>query len=386
MARLQSNILTGDPGRAQTAAVGVLALLAGLQIFLLGRAIFTPATDAQTAPLPLEPPPPALLNPPMPGQLAGEPGAVAVGPVPGGLPNQLNPPLPGMLAGEVVSPPALAAPPPTPVTAAKDGAPPIDPEVAELLETVKEMRAAGETESVLELLRAAEGMDQNHPLVLHEIAQTYEIMGLSDHARAYWQRLEALGADAAGGLHATARKKLGRSDEVAVVPPPTAKPVFPLPEASTGTVQAAPGAALGIGPCQIVHDLTVTSGDRRVLRIPILRLGSEQIDPNAVNVDVFFYDLVNGSKVEPTRADPPMFNWMAMPVDWSGLGAEPLDVVYHLPRLSMEEQARHGLREYHGYVVKLYYQNRLQATASDPEDLLDLDPTPAEPTRSETAP
>ena len=395
MARQESSILTGTPGRAQTAAVGVLALLAIVQIGLLLRSAFSPGKDLpatlSSQPTPAvssNPPTPGPFSPPLPGQLANAAAAPDTASDLASGPSAFNPPAPGMLAGDLAPPPSASNPPVATAPAPSRTAPSIDPEVAELLKTVAELRAAGETESILDLLRAAEGMDQNQPAVLHELALTHEQMGLNDVARSYWQRLEMLGTAGAGDLYALARQKLGRTDEVAVIAPPNATPVFPVPTASSGTVRSAPGAALGIGSCQVVQDLTVKDGDRRVLRIPILRTGSATIDPNAVNVDVFFYDLVNGGKVEPTRADPPMFSWMAMPVDWSGLGAEPLDVVYHLPKLTMDEQVRQGLRQYHGYIVKVYYQNRLQATAAEPEDLLnmDLDSSSAEAARSDSAP
>lgn len=396
MARQDSPILTGTPGRAQTAAVAVLVLLVGLQITLLLRPLVFPRTKAPVASAPPQEPMPGVskstapspLTPPLPGQLANDAASPAVPTLSSNLPSAFNPPAPGMLAGDNALPPSPGLP-----SSAADSAgasavptPAMDPEVAELLKSVAEMRAAGETESALDLLRAAEGMDQNQPAVLHELALTHEQMGLNDIARSYWQRLEMLGSNGAGELYALARRKLGRSEEVAVLSPPTATPVFPVPTSSSGTVRSSPGAALGIGACQVVQDLTVKDGDRRVLRIPLLRTGSTPIDPNAVNVDVFFYDLVNGGKVEPTRADPPMFSWTAMPVDWSGLGAEPLDVVYHLPKLTLEEQVRQGLRQYHGYIVKVYYQNRLQATAADPENLLDLEATSAEGPRPDSAP
>ncbi len=386
MARLESSILTGDPGRAQTAAVTVLALLAGAQMLLIAKALWHPA----------EPPPsgpaaaasqasapaaaPSLLSPPRPGQLAGGPELTAP---PAFSSPGLSPPAPGMLAND--SP--AATPPPPPASQSPAPPPRTDPEVAELLTTVTQLRASGETQSVLELLSAAEGMAQNHPEVLKEFALTYEQMGFHDQARQYWQRIEALGSTAAGPLHLTAREKLGRAGEVEVISPPSATPVFPIsPAVASGEIETAPEAVLGIGPCHISLDATNTEGDRRLLRIPILRLRDEQIVPADVNVDVFFYDLVNGARVEPTRADPPMFNWMAMPVDWTGLGAEPLDVVYHLPRLSIDEEKTHGIREYHGYVVKLYYQNKLQATAADPGELLKSSGTPAEDAPSKASP
>jgi hypothetical protein len=123
--------------------------------------------------------------------------------------------------------------------------------------------------------------------------------------------------------------------------------------------------------CRVVKDLAVGKGDRRTLQIPIVRVGAKRIDPSAVNVDVFFYDRVNDSQVEPTRADPPVSSWVASPVDWSGEGMEPLDVTYFLPPMSAKEVLDHGRRDFHGYLVRLYYQDRLQAVVAEPRELLE---------------
>jgi hypothetical protein len=276
-----------------------------------------------------------------------------------------------------------------------------DPEVAELLQTVAQLRSAGETEGLLELLRAAEGMDQNHPAVLKEFALTYEQMGLTDKAREYWQRIVAGGEATGGVFFGMAQQRLERLGAALTTPnfPPgpgaaLTPPNFPpgpgaaltppnmvggipaVPE-SPGKVTQEAGAKLGVGGCQVVKDMAVVDGDRRALRIPIVKLGAEAIDPSAVNVDVFFYDRVNDGKVEPTRADPPVASWVASPVDWSGAGMEPLDVTYFLPPMTAQEVKNHGRREFHGYLVKLYYQDRLQAVVAEPRELLEASSAPA---------
>jgi hypothetical protein len=271
-----------------------------------------------------------------------------------------------------------------------------DPEVAELLQTVAQLRSAGETEGLLELLRAAEGMDQNHPAVLKEFALTYEQMGLTDKAREYWQRIVAGGEASGGVFFGMAQQRLERlgaatggpsfppepgagSDTgpgVVLTPPNMVGGIPAVPRSSEKVTQEA-GAKLGVGGCQVVKDMAVVDGDRRTLRIPIVKLGDEAIDPSAVNVDVFFYDRVNDGKVEPTRADPPVASWVASPVDWSGAGMEPLDVTYFLPPMTAQEVKNHGRREFHGYLVKLYYQDRLQAVVAEPRELLEESSAPA---------
>ena len=400
MAHPESAILSKDTGRAQSAALVVLCLLAGTQVGLVGRALWL--AGAGRSPVLGATPAAATVT------VAAAERAAPVG-------GAAMPPLPGQLAGqELATPPPLAQTSPgwavpTPGMLASDGAPgaggpfnanpltplPMDPEVAELLETVAQLRASGDTSGVMELLRAAEGMDENNVAVLKEFAQTYEQMGLTDKAQEYWRRIESQGPARAGAVFPLAQQRasLGRAPSSLVAAglpgneeeplPGAGLTMPPLPtEAALGALPlvasrmgllTADGAVLSVGASQVGRDLAVNVGERQTLRIPIVRTGSSEIEPTAVNVDVFFYDLVNGTVVEPTRADPPVSTWMAAPVDWTAEGIEPLDVVYYLPQMTDDEIKNHGQRRFHGYVVKLYYQNKLQVTAAEPSDLLDLD-------------
>lgn len=391
MVRPESSILAKDTGRVQTAALGVLCVLAGLQLGLLGwsawEAMREPRVNGVTVTESVMERAPSmggqvererravvadLSMPPQPGELAGG-SRVPMGRPPGMAPG-LTPPMPGMLAGEAPEA-GVGVELERPVGVLSLPAP--DPEVAELLQTVAQLRAGGETDGLMDLLKAAEGMDQNHPAVLKEFALTYEQMGLTEKAGEYWQRIVGLGAPVSGifyGLAQQRLEKLGRGVGAAGVPNgPSA--ILPEPNVTGGRVpvekvMSEKGATLGVGGCRVEKDLAVGKGDRRTLRIPIVQLEKGAIEPSAVNVDVFFYDRVNGSRVEPTRADQPVSSWVASPVDWKGEGMELLDVTYFLPPMSAQEVLDHGQREFHGFLVKVYYQDRLQAVVAEPRELL----------------
>ncbi|MCB1225241.1 MAG: hypothetical protein KDK99_05465 [Verrucomicrobiales bacterium] len=372
MARPTSPILAADTGRAQAAALAVLAVLAGLQVLLLAgswwlaarrggemkpdlQADGAGAGGAATS---------ALGAPPQPGQLAGESSSLSTLAFSTGT--ATAPPMPGELAGDsagLTTAPTMAAPlgavqAPSAGTAARH------PELEELLDTVRQLRPLDDTAGMLAVLRRCEELQPGDPEVQSEFALTYEQMGLNDKAALYWRKLAEAGPAVAGDFYGMA---VGRLKELGELGPAE------QPQASTqASVQTAAQGdqVLKIGPCAVVKDPAVTQGERITLRIPIQRLVEGYIEPTAVSVDVFFYDLVNGSKVEPTRADPPVSRWVAEPVDWSGQPEEePLDMVYFLPPMSSQEVKDHGERQFYGYVVKLYYQNRLQDTAAAPPDL-----------------
>jgi hypothetical protein len=95
-----------------------------------------------------------------------------------------------------------------------------------------------------------------------------------------------------------------------------------------------------------------------------------------MDLEVFFFDKVNGGHVAQTIAPEPVEAWQSTPVDWSGSGEETLDVVYHLPALSAAEIQQHGRRTYYGYMLRLYYNNKLQDVAAEPRDLLEFGSSP----------
>jgi hypothetical protein len=237
----------------------------------------------------------------------------------------------------------------------------------EMIELAKQVRGIGDMQGALEVLKRADLQFPNNPAVLAETAQCYEQMGLADKANANWRQLEAMNPAQAAGYRDLASRRLST---------PAAAP------AATSIASLSEGPkVLSLGACQATRDASSTTGERVVLRIPVLRQGNGAVDPNQVDIDVFFFDRVNGEKVAQTIADEPVTNWGALPVDWSGIGEEPLDVTYFLPQLTPGEIQAHGRRSYHGYVVKLYYQHKLQDVSAEPRDLLDFGSTsPPRPT------
>lgn len=237
----------------------------------------------------------------------------------------------------------------------------------EFLRIAREVRDLGDTQGALETLRRADLEMPDEPAILAETALTYEKMGLRDKAMSSWKLIEALGPQRGGRFHTLASRKIsGTAGAAETATPPAASgpaPILPTIDRNR---------ALRLGPCLISRDLNTTVGERLVLRVPIIHQSVEPIDTQKVDIDVFFFDRVDGQRVELTIADEPVSTWVSSPVDWAGAGEEQLDIVYHLPPLSETELRAHGRRAYHGYVVKLYYQHRLQDAAAEPSDLLEF--------------
>ncbi|MCA9972048.1 MAG: tetratricopeptide repeat protein [Anaerolineales bacterium] len=420
-----STILAPDRERASVVAWGTLGVLVLAQIGLAANLLLSgdpdtaktpqpatptpaivPAIAAQTSVVPeigqIAAPPPTVIQPPPPGSLAA-PQVAAPAPVvsnqpppigsfqqPSVAPTQpaapvpvIPPPIPSptpVAASSTAPAPPPTSPPPVAAAAATTKAPAPDfskPQAvkpdpaAELLRdvdyvvtTAKEIRGMSDMQGALEMLKRADQLNPDHPAIIAEMAQTYEQMGIADKATDNWRRIQLLGETRAGSYFALAARRLGAG------PAATASPLINTAAGAEGEKR------LRLGACQVKRDFATNNGERYVLRVPIIRAGSQTVDGQAMDVEGFFFDRVNGTQVAQTIAPEPVESWQSTPVDWSGSGEETLDVVYHLPVLSAAEIQQHGRRTYYGYMLRLYYNNKLQDVAAEPRDLLEFGSSP----------
>lgn len=385
-------IQQASQGRASAVALGILCTLMAAETGLLVRAVMhaegaakesqTPTASPTALPVPplVLTAPPVSISPPPVGQLAAPAAPVMQAPASSGfgppavgslqltppstapvatLPTAPPPPVVASASAPVKSGPEASAPPPNASPPAKAGDAAASMPLAEMIDLAKQVRSLGDMQGTLEVLKRADLQFPASPEVLAETASTYETMGLTDKAVSLWKQLAAMDSSRSGGFGDLAKRKLNVDGT--------------SPGASAPTFSGDFGPkVLSLGACAASRDPSAVNGEKVVLRIPILRNGNSTIDPSQVDIDVYFFDRVNGEKVAQTIADEPLSAWGSPPVDWSGIGEEPLDVTYFLPTLTPGEIAAHGRRAYHGYVVRLYYQHKLQDVAAEPRDLLDF--------------
>lgn len=299
------------------------------------------------------------LGPPPVGSLAGGPVSA-----PGGVPAAVVPASSPALGGlDGVMPESIPALPSVEQIMSKDSS---KMSAEEMVAMAKYVRSLEDMQGALQTLREADLRFPNSPVVLAEMAQCYEQMGLQEKATSVWRQIKLMDPARAGGYRDLADRRLN-TPEAAPPPAPAAVTGF----SQTTSASDAP-KVLSLGACQETKDSRMTNGEKVVLRVPILRVGNVPVDPSRVDIDVFFFDRVNGEKVAQTIADEPVSSWTAEPVDWTGIGEEPIEVTYFMPSLTSGEVAVHGRRSYHGYVVKLYYDHKLQDVSANPRDLLDF--------------
>ena len=267
------------------------------------------------------------------------PAAVAVAPAPAVAP---EPPAPDAAAG------AAAA------TASVDPFPITDERVRFFLGSALASREQGDMKAALTQLRAACDLLPGHPRLLYELASTYEKMSLPAKAAPVWDQLAALG-EAAGMYFKLAQARFEQGDA-----PPALEVDTPL----------------RLGKILERAQQDPAGGEAVTLRIPVQALDGAAIDPGRVSVVTQFYDEVGGEIVE-TDALTENHRWLSgeFPT-WTTNSVEFLDQPYRRPP-SLDLSAPDG-RRYHGYVVKLYYNDHLQDVVAKPAQLASRRAEPGE--------
>lgn len=298
-------------------------------------AVVTSAVPPSASPVvPVETPAPAA------AELVTAPPAVAEG---GGVPEAV----PAAPVASVAAPAAVVAAP-------ADAFPLTDERVLFFLESALASRERGDMKAALTQLRAAVDLQPAHPRLLYELASTYEKMSLPAKASPVWDQLFALGEGA--GIYfkmAQARFEQGEARPPREVETPLRLgKILERSQSATGEVEA----------------LT--------LRIPVQALEGAVIDPGRVSVVTQFYDEVDGEIVE-TDAVTDNYRWLAGEFpSWTTNTVEFLDQPYR--RVASFPPAPDGGRRYHGYVVKLYYNDHLQDVLAKPAQLASRRAEPGE--------
>jgi serine/threonine protein kinase len=188
----------------------------------------------------------------------------------------------------------------------------------------------------------------------------------------------------------------------------SASPAAPAPEQSpslspvatpTATVLAtAPdgipdGSTFGIAEVTATKTPDAGAETNMQLKIAISARANTPVDHTKVKIQVFFYDTINDKEVVLTTADV-SYQWLTPHHDWKETNPEVLAVTYLLPKnntspalsppgtpkknttAKKDALTEVGPRKYLGYIIRIYYNEQLQAVRADPTKLLNLFPPP----------
>ncbi len=248
----------------------------------------------------------------------------------------------------------------------------MEPEQSDLFkETInlgKLLRERSDMSTALTRFREASVMDPKSPEPLYELAVTFEKMTLPDKAAEQWRRIYEMG-EAAGPYYTAAEARLNQAKQT------TMKDVVPGANPATTEVEegVTPGKILGILPVTVQDEEDRASAKKLSLSIPIKARGANSGGPPSVSVrdltiQVLFYDTVDSKTLVQTTANVSS-RWTSAPADWVDSNIETLEVDYQLP-LPDAKAARRENRKYFGYLIRIYYKSELQASAGDPEQLV----------------
>ena len=300
------------------------------------------------------------------------------------------------------APPATAAPSAATVSSAD-----------RLLQEARALRQRGDTTTALARLQEASQKDPRNAQVLGEMATTYESMQLYDRSNETWRKLESLGPSA-GSLYELAQTKLkvgaaapAVANAAPATTPTTMAAAAPATEQPTAPSRlnldgSTDGAVMTIGDISVTEAPDNDAETNLTVRIPIKAKGGSIIDHTKVTIRVYFYDTV-GEDPKPMLTDAQTnFEWLTPNHDWATPNPEVLAVSYYRPKnqtVSSEaalsaaaaavvpgKKARtatkptaSGNRHYLGYIVRIYYNDKLQAERAQPSQLLAIFPSPTSP-------
>jgi hypothetical protein len=281
-----------------------------------------------------------------------------------------------------------------------------------LLKEATQLRDKGDTTSALARLQEASQRDPKNANVLAEMAMIYESIQLLDRSNETWKKIQEIGPSA-GALYELAEMKLKTG---VTVPPPATTTTGPGLAGSSpldaGTTRndadgIPDGSSFGITEVTATDTPDPEAETNMKLKISVKARPNAPIDHTKVKIQVFFYDTVDNKEVVLTDADV-SYEWLTPNHDWKETNPEVLAVTYLRARNkavsadaaladaaasitpaaanrkkappkkdpATELPGESGQRKYLGYIVRIYYNDQLQAVRADPTRLLNLFPPP----------
>jgi hypothetical protein len=285
--------------------------------------------------------------------------------------------------------PAAAEPAVSPATAVSAPSPSL---VDQLLREGIELRDRGDTTTALKRFDEALDSEPDNTAVLMEKAKTYDSMQLYERSNEVWHRLQEMGPSAGVAYEeADRRLKLGVSTPApAEAENTSAAPVVALHKDIGGNPE---GPIMGISEVKTTETPDPEAETNLALQVGIKKQPGATIDHMKVKILVEFYDMVADKDIKLTDADV-NYEWLTPKHDWTETNPEVLSVKYVRPKMgaassesSIAEAAAtvrpgqkargtkgsaagSGQRKYLGYIVRVYYDDELQAVQAEPSRLL----------------
>ncbi|MDQ2825010.1 MAG: tetratricopeptide repeat protein [Verrucomicrobiota bacterium] len=263
------------------------------------------------------------------------------------------------------------------------------------------MQRKGDTTTALARLQEAIQRDPKNAEAFAEMATIYETIRLYDRSSETWRKVQDIGP-AAGPVYELAMLKLKIG--TAATPAPAAVEATPAETATPRTsAEGIPdGSTFGIAEVTTTENPDSDAETNLMIRIGVKKKPNAVVDHTKVKIQVFFYDTVDDKDIKLTDADV-NYEWLTPNHDWAQANPEVLAVTYiraknkalsqeaalsaaaaaiipgkkNRPAKPATPESEVGRRKYLGYIVRVYYNDKLQAQRAEPTKLLSLFPSPS---------
>jgi tetratricopeptide (TPR) repeat protein len=284
---------------------------------------------------------------------------------------------------------------PAPAVAASDDA---------LVREGVDLTNRGDSASALNRFQQATEKNPRNAQAYAEMAKIYETTNNLDRSNEMWRKVAEIGPSA-GVLYELADARLKRGVTATPAPAVTeATPAQAPPTPSAPSEGIPDGSTFGISEVTANETPDPDSDTNLLLKIGVKKRANAVIDHTRVKIQVFFYDTVDDRDIKLTDAEV-NYEWLTPDHDWASAKPEVLAVTYVRPKNKARSQENalseaaasinpnkrgrapvkpaapasddSGHRKYLGYIVRIYYNDKLQAVRADPTKLLNLFPPPS---------
>ena len=222
-----------------------------------------------------------------------------------------------------------------------------NPRVERLVQEARNLQLEGDMINAVLKLDEASRIDPEEPAVTYHTALLAEEMGMYSKAADNYQKIQQMGIKA-GNYYRLAAAKLIK-----------------------GMGKSIQRNDLVIGPLKSRKAKGDLAGKHVDVAITLLARPDKVINADDVEVQVHFYDRMNGGEIK--KADPTASitsTWEDSQVNWQDVGnEETLNVAYTIPDAHQADEYLFGRREYYGYVVELLYKGDVIDQQAQPRRL-----------------
>ena len=222
-----------------------------------------------------------------------------------------------------------------------------NPRVERLVHEARALHLEDDMMRAMLKLDEAERLDPSEPAITYHKALLFEDMGMFTKAADQYQQIQQMGIKA-GDFYRLAAAKLIK-----------------------GMGRGIQKNDLVIGPLKTRKAIGPLAGRHVDVSINLLARPDRVIDADDVEVQVHFYDRVNGGEIRKADTSSEISPiWADSKIDWKDAGnEETLNVAYTIPEADLADAHLLGRREYYGFVVELLYKGEIVDQQAQPRRL-----------------